>query len=318
MEKTVKKEDFIGRDFVSIDDFSFDEINFVLNHAKHIEDNFQDYKDNLSRKLMAPLFFEGSTRTNTSFQAAMIHMNGRILDFDVSQSSVKKGEILRDTVKVIERYRPDIMVVRHNLDGSAILVADSVKVPVINAGDGKNQHPTQTLLDLYTIKQIRENINGTKIALIGDLKYGRTVHSLALALSGYSDCEIEFISPDSLKMPAYLLEKLKSKIKFSEYGLERLNNLNKEFNIIYMTRVQRERFPEGPEGKEEYDKVCKEYHLKKQMLKEVDSDFKILHPLPKVHEIEPEIDDMPYAYYFDQLGNGLYIRMALLDLLVKK
>ncbi len=314
--ENIKKSDFFGRDFISIGDFSFSEINFVLDCAKNVKENFRDYRDKMRYKVMAPLFFESSTRTDLSFQAAMIHMSGRFIDFDVETSSVKKGETLRDTVKIIERYRPDIMVVRHNLDGSGTLVAENVEVPVINAGDGKNQHPTQTLLDIYTIKEIMGEVDNTKIAIAGDLKYGRTVHSLSNALSQYKNCEIEFISPSSLKMPIDLIRKLKQKkVKVSQYGLEKLEDLC-GCDILYMTRVQEERFPQTSEGKEIYEKVCEQYRLKPSMLENVSKDFKIMHPLPKVNEIETEIDKMPQAYYFNQVENGLYIRMALLDLIL--
>jgi len=209
------------------------------------------------------------------------------------------------------------VIIRHKKDGSARFAADILKPSVINAGDGQNQHPTQTLLDLYTIKQIRKQIKGVKIILAGDLKYGRTVHSLALALSKYPDCHIYLVSPDSLKMPQAFLDILKQKnCSFSEHNLEEFENIIPEAEIIYMTRVQRERFPEGPEGEQAYNEVVKRYCLKLEMLKKAKSGLKIMHPLPKVNEIEDEIEDTEFAYYFKQAENGLYIRKALLMLLI--
>ena len=190
---------FLGDGIISIGDFSIEEINYLLDCAEEIKKNPSEFKGKMAGKLMAPLFFEPSTRTSCSFQAAMLAMSGNVLDFDVSASSVKKGETLRDTVKIIQGYKPDVIVIRHKKDGSARFVADLLDIPVMNAGDGQNQHPTQTLLDLYTIKEIRGEINGVKIAIAGDLKYGRTPHSLALALSRYKDCKLFFISPDIKK-----------------------------------------------------------------------------------------------------------------------
>ncbi|MBD3253033.1 aspartate carbamoyltransferase [Candidatus Pacearchaeota archaeon] len=313
----VTKDDFLGGDFVSIKDLSVEEIDFILEHAREIEENFLDYRSRMQGRLFAPLFFERSTRTDISFQSAIAHMGGRFLDFDEASSSVGKGETLRDTVKTIERYRTSAIVARHNLDGSATLVADSVQIPVINAGDGKNEHPTQTLLDLYTIKELRGKLSGTRIAIAGDLKLGRTVHSLSYALSLYEGCEMDFISSDSLKMPQDLIEDLKKRgVRVFEYGLDRLENLAESPDLLYMTRIQRERFPQDEEGKAEYKRVCSRYNLRVRMLEGVGNDFRILHPLPKVGEIDLAIDDTPYAYYFSQLENGLYVRMALLDLLV--
>lgn len=310
------KEDFINRDLVSIDDLSIEEINYILDLAKEIKDNPKIFLDLMKGKLMAPLFFEPSTRTSTSFQTAMIKMSGSVIDFDVAASSVQKGETLRDTVKIIQGYHPDFVIIRHKKDGTAKFVADILDIPVINAGDGQNQHPTQTLLDLFTIKEIFGKIDGVKIAIAGDLKYGRTAHSLALALSRYKNCELYFISPETLKMPVNFLFKLKkTNCNFLEYSLDNFKEIIDKCDILYMTRVQRERFPEGPLGEQEYNKVAKEYHLSLDMLKNVKPGFKIMHPLPKISEIDDKIDELDYAYYFQQAENGLYIRQALLILL---
>jgi len=313
----INKSNFQGRDIVSIDDFSLEEINYILKHAEDIEKNSEKYSNLMSGKMMAPLFFENSTRTFCSFQTAMIKMGGSVLDFDADRSSLKKGETLKDTVKTIEAYGPDVIVVRHNKDGAARFIADEVNIPVINAGDGKNQHPTQTLLDLYTIKQITGSLDRVNIAIAGDLKYGRTPHSLALALARYNACEISFISPESLSMPSDLLDKLGEQgVNFSQHGLDDLEDLIPGLDIVYMTRVQRERFPEGPEGNYEYEKVSNQYCLKIEMLKSVKEDFKIMHPLPKVTEIDSRIDETKYAYYFQQVKNGVYVRKALLSLIL--
>jgi len=313
----VEKKDFYGRDLVSIDDFSVKEINYVLNFAEEIKQNSKKFSEAMEGKMMAPLFFEKSTRTICSFQSAMIKMGGTFLDFDVDFSSLGKGERYRDTIKTIEMYEPDVFVVRHEKDGFAKFVAGFVDIPTINAGDGKNQHPTQTLLDLFSIKDIRGKIDGVQIVMAGDLKLGRTVHSLAYSLSNYSDCKMVFVSPESLKMPGNLLNKLKEKrVNFSEHDLSELEEVIKDSEIIYVTRVQRERFPKGPAGEQEYQDVCKEYCLKKSMLEGVDSKFRVMHPLPRVDEIDFEIDNTRHAYYFQQMNNGLYVRMALLELLI--
>ncbi|MBU0957336.1 MAG: aspartate carbamoyltransferase [Nanoarchaeota archaeon] len=307
---------FKGRDVISIEDFSLDEIEHILNVTKEVEMYPEKFKNEMAGKIMSPLFFENSTRTSSSFQAAMLQMGGRVLDFDIATSSVNKGETLRDTVKIIEGYNPDFVIIRHKRDGSAKFVADLLDVPVMNAGDGQNQHPTQTLLDLYTIKELRGSLDGTKIVLAGDLKYGRTVHSLALALSKYPRCEMVFISPDSLRMPKYILNELSKKgVSFQEKGLEELELSIRSFPIIYMTRIQRERFPESLEGEQEYEVISKVYRLSLEMLKNVNHELKIMHPLPKVGEIEESVDETNFAHYFQQAKNGLYIRKALLILL---
>ncbi len=315
----VKKRDFFGRDVVSIEDFSTDEINYILEFASEIEKNPRKVEGVMAGKMVAPLFFEPSTRTSISFQAAAYQMGGSVLDFDVYTSSIKKGETLRDTVKIIQGNGPNVVVIRHRKDGSARFVSDILDMPVINAGDGQNQHPTQTLLDLYTIKEIRGKLENIKIAIAGDLKYGRTPHSLTLALSRYNNCEMFFISHDSLKMPQDLLKRIKEKgVIFSEHGLNDLEDIINKSEILYMTRVQRERFPEGLEGEQEYGIISEQYHLTLNMLKNVKQGFKILHPLPKITEIEDRIDSTNYAHYFEQAKNGLYIRKALLYLLTNE
>ncbi|MEM0465909.1 MAG: aspartate carbamoyltransferase [Candidatus Pacearchaeota archaeon] len=307
---------FFNKDLISIEDLTNEDIEIILDFAKDIKKNPEKYHNTLHRKIMIPLFFEPSTRTSTSFQAAMTKLGGSVIDFDVLSSSVLKGENLKDTLKIISGYYPDFVVIRHKRDGSARFAADLLDIPVINAGDGQNQHPTQTLLDLFSINEIFGKIEGIKIAIAGDLKYGRTAHSLAISLSRYKNCEIFFLSPESLRMPKYFLNKLKeNNCNYLEYNISEINNIIKKCDLIYMTRIQRERFPEGVEGEQEYLKVSKEYYLNLDMLKGVKSGFRIMHPLPKVGEIDDKIDNTDFAYYFTQAENGLYVRQALLILI---
>ncbi|MCW8966746.1 MAG: aspartate carbamoyltransferase [Candidatus Pacearchaeota archaeon] len=308
---------FFNKDIISMNDFSRDDIDFILNYAVEIKENPEKFKSVMKGKIMAPLFFENSTRTSTSFQMSMLHMGGSVMDFDVSTSSVKKGETLRDTLMMVKGYKPDIVVLRHLNGGAARLASNILDCSVMNAGDGQNQHPTQTLLDLFSIKEIRGEVDGLRIAMVGDLKYGRTIHSLALALAKYSNCKIYFVAPDILKMPKSILDDLKlSNLEFVEYDLDSFSNILSKVDIVYMTRIQRERFPAGREGEQDYNLIKKNYCLNKEMLNGVSSDLKIMHPLPKVFEIAPEIDKTSFAYYFKQAENGLYVRQALLCLVL--
>ena len=314
-----EKKDFFKKDFISINDYSTEQVNYILKNAEKIQKNPEKYNQKMSGKIMMPLFFENSSRTTLSFQTAMIKMNGVCLDFDLERSSIKKGETLKDTIKTIEQYEPDVIVIRHKKDGAAKLAADTTYIPVINAGDGKNQHPTQTLLDLYTIKQVRGELDNTQITIAGDLKYGRCPHSLAIALSRYKNIYINFVSPETLKMPKDLLKNLKEKkVIYKECELKELEKAIKKSDILYMTRIQRERFPKGIEGESEYEKISKTYCLKPEMLKGVKETLKIMHPLPKVFEIHPEIDKGKHAHYFTQAKNGVYVRKSLLDLILWK
>ena len=313
------ENEFFNKDIISMNDFSREKIDNILNMTQEIKNNPDKFKSCMNGKIMAPLFFENSTRTSTSFQMAMLHMGGSVMDFDVGTSSLKKGETLKDTIMMIKGYNPDVIVLRHLNGGSARLAADILDCPVLNAGDGQNQHPTQTMLDLFTIKEIRKNIDGVKIAMVGDLKYGRTVHSLALALAKYSNCKIYFVSPESLKIPKSILNDLKNnETDFRENNLLEFEDVLNLVDIVYMTRIQRERFPAGIEGEQEYQKIKNNYCLNKTMLKNVNPNLKIMHPLPKVFEIDHEIDKTSFAYYFRQAENGLYVRKALLNLILKK
>lgn len=311
----INKKDFLGRDIISIGDFSREELEFLFEQTNRIKQNPSKFAHSLDGKIMIPLFFENSTRTDLSFQMAITRLGGKYLDFDINTSSVNKGETLRDTIKTISMYNPDIFVLRHNKDGSAQFVADLTSVPVINAGDGKNEHPTQTILDLYTIRELRGNIDGLKIGIAGDLKYGRTTHSLVSALSFYNNCNVHLFSPDFLRFPKELISELGESVEISEHDLSEMEEVIPDCDVLYMTRVKRERFQEGTDGEIEYKKVSKDYHLVPEMLGKVSPNFKIMHPLPRVSEIDTRVDETPYAHYFEEAGNGMWTRMAELYLI---
>lgn len=299
-----------GRDVISIRDFSKDDIEYVLSTAERLEKELKE-KGSLEYakgKILATLFFEPSTRTRLSFESAMHRLGGSVIGFaEASTSSVKKGESLRDTIKTVEQYS-DVIVIRHPKEGAARLAAEVAEIPVINAGDGSNQHPTQTLLDLYTIKREFGKIDGLKIGLLGDLKYGRTVHSLSEALSHY-DVELYLISPDLLRMPRHIVEELKEKgVKVHETS--DLESVIGELDVLYVTRIQKERFPD----EQEYLKVKGSYVIDLEILKKVKETLKIMHPLPRVDEIHPSVDSTKYAIYFRQVFSGIPVRMALLAL----
>ena len=300
---------FKGKSLISINDLSKKEIIKILETAKAMEKN---KKPLLKGKIMATLFFEPSTRTRLSFESSFNRLGGKVLGFSEARiSSAAKGETIYDTIKMVENYA-DVIVVRHNLDGAARVSSEATKKPVINAGDGKNQHPTQTLLDLYTIKQAQGKISGLKVAMVGDLKYGRTVHSLAVALSRFG-CEMYFVAPNFLQIPEDIIEELDKKgIKWQK--LRELKEVIDKVDIVYMTRIQKERFSDP----EEYEKAKTLYILKKQMLEKARPNMKVLHPLPRVNEIHPNVDETKHAYYFQQAKNGIPIRQAILKLLLGK
>ncbi|WP_324736648.1 aspartate carbamoyltransferase [Thermococcus sp. SY098] len=299
-----------GRDVISIRDFSKDDIEYVLNTAERLEKELKE-KGSLEYakgKILATLFFEPSTRTRLSFESAMHRLGGSVIGFaEASTSSVKKGESLRDTIKTVEQYS-DVIVIRHPKEGAARLAAEVAEIPVINAGDGSNQHPTQTLLDLYTIKHEFGKIDGLKIALLGDLKYGRTVHSLSEALTHY-DVELYLISPGLLRMPRHIVEELKEK-GVKVYETSDLESVIGELDVLYVTRIQKERFPD----EQEYLKVKGSYVIDLEILKKAKEMLKIMHPLPRVDEIHPSVDSTKHAIYFRQVFSGIPVRMALLAL----
>jgi aspartate carbamoyltransferase catalytic subunit len=293
-----------NRSLISIDDYSKEDYLEILRVAAEFEK--QPVQDILKGMVVATLFFEPSTRTRLSFESAVNRLGGRIIGFtDAASSSVKKGESLKDTILTVSNYS-DLIIMRHPLEGSARYASEVAGVPVINAGDGANQHPTQCMLDLYSIQKTQGTLENLKISLVGDLKYGRTVHSLLMAMSHFSPT-FNFISPEELRMPKEYLQFLDSKgIKYKQY-IDLEENI-KDSDIIYMTRVQGERFADPLE----YEKVKNVYILRKKMLKGTKDNMKVLHPLPRVNEINEDVDEMAQAYYFQQALNGVFTRQAIM------
>ncbi|HMK94973.1 MAG TPA: aspartate carbamoyltransferase [Candidatus Limnocylindrales bacterium] len=301
--------EFQGRDVISIEDFSRREIDHILDISKSMEPLAQKGSDMLKGKILATLFYEPSTRTRLSFEAAMLKLGGGNIGFaDSDIASVKKGENLADTVRTVENYA-DAIALRHGLEGAAKLAAEFSKVPIINAGTGAEEHPTQAFTDLYTIRREKGAIDGLKVAVVGDLRYGRTVHSLAYALAMYN-IELYLVSPELLRMRKDMLQTIKSKISVTEDA--NLEAIMPQIDVLYVTRIQRERFPDEAE----YAKVKGTYKIDLKTLKNTKKDLIILHPLPRVDEIVPEVDNTPQARYFHQVRNGVVVRMALLALVL--
>ncbi len=294
-----------NKSLVSINDFSKEEILRVLELAADFEANIN--QPILSDKVIASLFFEPSTRTRLSFETAMNRLGARVIGFsDVNATSATKGETLKDTIKMVSNYA-DLIVMRHPLEGAARYASEQASVPIVNAGDGANQHPSQTLLDMYSIKKTQGTLENLKIAMVGDLKYGRTVHSLLMAMS-YFNPTFYFVAPDELKMPIEYKEFLDAKgIKYEEF--RDMNDILPTADILYMTRVQKERFSDLIE----YEKVKNTYVLHNYMLDVTKDNLRILHPLPRVGEISTDVDSNPKAYYFQQAQNGVYTRMAIIS-----
>jgi aspartate carbamoyltransferase catalytic subunit len=293
------------KSLVSITDYSKEEYLKILTLAAEFEKNPD--QEILKGKLIATLFFEPSTRTRLSFETAVNRLNGRVIGFsDASSSSVTKGETIKDTIKMVTNY-VDLIIIRHPIEGAARYASEMASVPVINAGDGANQHPSQTLLDLYSIQKTQGRLNDLNVFIIGDLKYGRTVHSLLMAMSHFSPT-FYFISPDELRIPReYLWFLDQHKIKYYEY--KDFMPIISQADIIYMTRVQKERFSDPIE----YEKTKNAYILRNSMLETTRPNMKILHPLPRVNEINLDVDDNPKAYYFTQALNGVYVRQAIIS-----
>lgn len=294
----------INKSLVSITDYSKDDYLKILQVAAEFEKN--PNQKLLDGKVVATLFFEPSTRTRLSFETAINRLGGRVIGFsDANSSSVTKGETLKDTIKMVTGYA-DLIVMRHPIEGAARYASEVASVPVINAGDGANQHPTQTLLDLYSIRKTQNNLDNLNIFMIGDLKYGRTVHSLLMAMS-YFNPTFFFISPDELKMPnEYKFFLQQHNIKYYEY--RDFMPIISEADVIYMTRVQKERFSDPIE----YEKTKNAYVLNNHMLENTRANMRILHPLPRVNEISQDVDENPKAYYFTQALNGVYVRQAII------
>ena len=299
------------KDIISIRDFKKSDVDYILNLAEDMEPIAKSQKVSHLKegKLLGVMFYEPSTRTRLSFETAMKRLGGDVVGFNQKQgTSVQKGDVLYDTAQIVSQYS-DALVLRHDMEGAARFVADNVDVPVVNAGDGAGQHPSQTLLDLYTIKKSLGKLNDIKIAIVGDLKYGRTVHSLVYALAMYN-VEIIFISPDQLRMPDEILDDLKKlncKFSIESSLIENIDNVD----VIYMTRIQKERFPDP----KEYMKVKGQYTINKKNLENTDTI--VMHPLPRVDEIDFNVDQLDNAMYFKQAFNGVPVRMALLDAIIK-
>lgn len=296
------------KDLISMEDLSVDEIKEYLVGAAKIESMPLDERVKfLPGRVMASMFFEPSTRTRLSFESAMSQLGGSVIGFaEQAATSVSKGESFTDTIHTIENYC-DIMVMRHPGEGTARLAAQESFLPVINAGDGANQHPTQTLLDLYTIQKDLGKIEGIKMAFVGDLKYSRTVHSLIRALMKLNVTEFTLVAPESLRLQRYFMQTDEpGKYKFTE--TEDIEDAIKDCDILYMTRIQRERFPDLVE----YEKVKDSYVLTADMLKDAQSQMRVLHPLPRVNEIAYDVDRTKHAGYFPQMRNGVIMRQAII------
>lgn len=288
-------------------DFSTEELNKLFDLANDMEQHLDRYAHVCDGKKLATCFYEPSTRTRLSFEAAMLNLGGKVLGFsDASCSSASKGESVADTIRIISCYA-DICAMRHPKEGAPMVAASYSKIPVINAGDGGHQHPTQTLTDMLTIRSLKGRLNHLTIGLCGDLKFGRTVHSLIRALSRYEDVHFIFISPEELRVPDYITDMLKEKgIDYEE--VIRLEDRIGSLDLLYMTRVQKERFF----NEEDYVRLKDFYILNKAKLELAQKDMLILHPLPRVNEISVEVDDDPRAVYFKQAQYGVYVRMALI------
>ncbi len=293
-----------NKSLVSINDYTKEEYNLILDLAEEFEKD--PVQETLRGYVIATLFFEPSTRTRLSFESAINRLGGKIIGFsDSNTSSSTKGETLRDTIKTVSNYS-DLIVMRHPVEGSARFASEISSVPVINAGDGANQHPTQTMLDLYSIRKTQGTLENLNLFLIGDLKYGRTVHSLLMAMSQFNTT-FYFISPDELKMPDEYKMHLHN-LGLAYYEHKDFSDIIEKADIVYMTRVQKERFSDPIE----YERTKNAYILKSKMLVNSKENLKILHPLPRVNEIDLDVDDNEKSYYFTQALNGVFTRQAII------
>lgn len=296
------------RSLIDIKDLTTKEIDDLIKRAIHIINHKQQYAHVCDGKKIATLFYEPSTRTRLSFTSAMLELGGTVIGFsDASSSSVAKGESVADTCKTVSNFA-DIIAMRHPKDGSALSGSFATDIPLINAGDGVHCHPTQTLTDLLTIYREKGRLDNLTIGMCGDLKYGRTVHSLTMAMSRYKNIKLVLISPDELKMPSHVIHDIIKKNKMPYKEVKTLEGNLKDLDVLYMTRIQRERFFDP----KEYERLKDSYVLTVKKLKEAKKDMCILHPLPRVNEIEVAVDKDPRAAYFRQTLNGKYIRMALI------
>ena len=297
-----------GRSLIEPMDLSLNELDEILNLSDEIIANPVEYADVCKGRVLATLFYEPSTRTRLSFESAMLRLGGSVMGFSSSESSsAAKGESVADTIRTVACYA-DIAAMRHPKEGAPMIASLSTDMPVINAGDGGHQHPTQTLTDLLTIRSLKGKLNNFTIGICGDLKFGRTVHSLIKALSRYENIKFVLISPEELRIPEYIREEIliKNNIEFIEE--ERIENVMEELDVLYMTRVQKERFF----NEADYIRLKDSYIINKEKLEKAKSDMIILHPLPRVNEISVEVDKDPRAAYFKQAKYGMFVRMALI------
>ncbi len=297
-----------NKNLISINDFSKEDYFKILDLAEELRQN--PNQKLLENYVIASLFFEPSTRTRLSFETAILRLGGRVIGFsEASNSSISKGESLKDTILTVSRYA-DLIIMRHPIEGSARHASDVSDKPIINAGDGSNQHPTQCLLDLYSIRKTQGTLDNLNLFLVGDLKYGRTVHSLLMAMAQFNPV-FNFVSPPSLRMPQEYKDHL-DELGIKYYEHDTLNENINHADIMYVTRVQKERFSDPMD----YEKVKNSYVLKNKMLENTKSNLKILHPLPRVNEISTDVDINEKAYYFDQAENGVYTRMAIMAIML--
>lgn len=304
----VDASDFKGRHFISMRDFSREELDYLLEVSDSMMPLEEKGTDLAKGKVMGALFFEPSTRTRLSFETSMLRLGGGVTGFaDPGVSSVKKGESMEDTIKTVQEY-VDIIAMRHPDEMSSRNAAKVAEIPIINGGSGAWEHPTQALLDMHTVMHAKGRIDGLSVGLCGDLLYGRTVHSLMVALSKYDDVKLSLVSPEGLRMREDVIKDTKGKVDYVE--TESLREVVGDLDVLYMTRIQRERFP----SEEEYSKYSGAYIIDREFMKLAKPDMTLLHPLPRVNEIKPEVDSLPNAWYFKQVHHGVYARMAIIAL----
>jgi len=310
-----KNADWYGKDIISVKQFGRDDLEYIFGVAHEMRGMVERIGtfDLLKGKILANLFYEPSTRTSSSFTSAMERLGGSVIPInEVKYSSVSKGESLPDTVRTLECYA-DVIVLRHPETGSAAIAAKAARKPVINAGDGVGEHPTQALLDTFTIEEELGHLDDLTVTMLGDLKYGRTVHSLARLLSQFSGIKLNYVSPEILRMPREVMEEVAEK-KVPQAEFDSLEEVLPETDVLYVTRVQKERF----EDPTEYEKVKGAYVIDPGIMKAAKHEMIVMHPLPRVGEISPDFDDDPRAAYFRQMEYGLYVRMALLAMVLGK
>ncbi|MBR5064372.1 MAG: aspartate carbamoyltransferase, partial [Bacteroidales bacterium] len=294
-------------------DLTKEELDQIIALAEDIIANREKYQESLSHRKLATLFYEPSTRTRLSFTSAMMELGGNVLGFsDATNTSVSKGETVQDTVRVVGCFA-DVIAMRHHIEGAQLYASEVSRVPIINAGDGSHSHPTQTLTDLLTIKRELGHIDGITIGFCGDLKFGRTVHSLIKALSRFKDIKVILIAPDELKLPDYIKQDVCDRLGIRYKEVATMEEVMPELDVLYMTRVQQERFLD----QDEFDRVKDSFVLDAARLKTAKEKMAILHPLPRVNEILTEVDDDPRAAYFRQVENGKFVRMALISKLLE-